>query len=269
MIGQENLLKEIDKQIKQNTFPRFAILVGTRGGGKKLIAHHIANELEGMEYILQDVSIASVRDMIEDAYTIKDLTIYVIPDADSMSIAARNAMLKVVEEPPNNAYFIMTLENENNTLSTIKSRGTIFNMDNYKADELALYSQSLELPQEAREIAIDLCDTPGEINLLSSYDIEAFYDYVQLVVDNIAEVSGANAFKIADKVALKDGAEGYDLKLFWTAFIHNVAYNKDKKYWNAIPITDKALQQLRIRGINRVFLMDKWILDVRQAWMED
>jgi replication-associated recombination protein RarA len=268
VIGQENLLKEIDKQIKQNTFPRFAILVGARGSGKKLLANHIGELLNAI-VIETGIGIDDVRAMIENTNKMVSTTLHIIPDADSMSIAARNAMLKVVEEPPNNAYFIMTLENENNTLSTIKSRGTIFNMDNYKADELELYSQSLELPQEAREIAIDLCDTPGELNLLSSYDIEAFYDYVQLVVDNIAEVSGANAFKIADKVALKDGAEGYDLKLFWTAFIHNVVSTKDRKYWNAISITDKALQQLRIRGVNRVFLMDKWILDVRQAWMED
>lgn len=267
MIGQENLLKEIDKQIKQNTLPRFVILVGTRGSGKKLIAHHIANELEGMEYILQDVSIASVRDMIEDAYTIKDLTVYVIPDADSMSIAARNAMLKVVEEPPNNAYFIMTLENENNTLSTIKSRGTIFHMDNYSQNELTEFCKN-KFNGVVINFALATCQTPGELELMYSINIKEFENYVHLVIDNIAEVSGANAFKIADRVALKDGAEGYDLKLFWTAFIHNVVSNKDKKYWNAIPITDKALQQLRIRGINRVFLMDKWILDVRQAWVE-
>ena len=37
--------------------------------------------------------------------------------------------------------------------------------------------------------------------------LKSFYDYVQLVADNIAEVSLANAFKIPSKVALKDDAE--------------------------------------------------------------
>ena len=209
MIGQKKLITEIEKQIDNNTFPRFSILVGPRGSGKKLMASYITNTLGAMPYILNDVSIASIRAIIDDAYRIADPTVYIIPDADNMSVAARNAMLKVVEEPPNNAYFIMTLENENNTLSTIRSRGTVFHMDNYSTTEIASYVQT-NYPEEYDKgfcvIIFDLCETPGEVDTLMAMGVTEFYDYVELVVDNIASVSGANAFKIADKVALKEGA---------------------------------------------------------------
>ena len=46
-------------------------------------------------------------------------------------------------------------------------------------------------------------------------------------------------------------------------------YEDDADKLSAILVTSKALEQLRIKGVNRLFLMDKWILDVRQAWMED
>ena len=277
MIGQKQLLQEIEKQINNKVFPRFCILVGTRGSGKKLLADSIAKSLNTIPIRLEDNSIASVRDMIEKSYKIVTPTTFIIPDADSMSIAARNAMLKVVEEPPNNAYYIMTLEDANNTLETIRSRGTMFYMNNYSAKELEEYLKS-NYKNEYNLFIANVCDTPGEIDKLYSMcnrGIEAFQEYVNLVIDSIATVSGANAFKIANQVALKDTDEGYDLRLFWKAFMcecwqrYQSSTEDIDSIEQAIHITDISLQQLRIKGVNRLFLMDKWILDIRRVWMED
>lgn len=208
--------------------------------------------------------------------------IFIMPDVDNMSNAARNALLKVVEECPNNNSFIMTLEDENNTLETIRSRATIFHMDRYSSHELIQYiiERFVPNPDANSEYRIhrlvDLCETPGDVNILASQDVDKFYDYVKLVVDNIAEVSTANAFKIPSKVALKDDAEGYDLRLFWKAFMyicmckageHNRTVEEILDYGEAVRITGNCLQQLRIRGINKQMLIDTWVLEIRKAWM--
>ena len=171
-------------------------------------------------YRLPDVKIDTVREIITQAYKRITTMVYIIPDADSMSNAAKNALLKVTEEPPNEAYFIMTLEDENNTLETIRSRATMFHMDRYTPDEIEEHFKQRFGVVWDREIDIirELCSTPGDVETIMTYDATNFYDYVQLVVDNISEVSLANALKISEKIALKDESDKYDLKLFWRAF---------------------------------------------------
>lgn len=274
MIGQHNLQSRIEQLIKDRTFPRFSILTGPKGSGKKTFANWIITKIvrqEALSYsqVCPDVKIDTIRQIIENAYKTISTNIYVIPDADNMSNAAKNALLKVTEEPPNNAYFIMTLEDENNTLETIRSRGTVFHMDRYTPDEIFEYYWTVgEMPNDA-ELVREICETPGEVKRcieMCSGTIQTFYDYVQLVVDNVAEVSLANAFKISSKVALKEDAEGYDLRLFWKAFM-KVLVDTDRTHdFGAITITSKYLQKLRTKGINKQMLFDCWVLEIRELW---
>ena len=284
MIGQANLQSRIEQLIKNHTFPRFSIFVGPKGSGKKTFAHELERLFNNWRvssdhvnvYELLDVKIDTVRETITQSYKQIMTMLYIIPDADNMSNAAKNALLKVTEEPPNEAYFIMTLEDENNTLETIRSRGTVFHMDRYTPDEIYQYAKeytNYTLHDDEWDIIKDICETPGDVNNLGKYPRE-FYDYVELVVDNIAEVSLANAFKIPSKVALKEDAEGYDLKLFWKA-VASVMLNRAKqrgnskelvKYCDGYSVTSKYLQKLRVKGINRSMLMDNWILEIRDLW---
>lgn len=278
MIGQSSLISKIRQQVENEVYPRFSILVGQKGSGKKTLAKNIIPSMfdSSILYVLEDVKVDTIRDMINQSYKTVGRTIYIIPDADNMSAAAKNALLKVTEEPPYNAYFIMTMEDINNTLSTIRSRGTVFLMDNYSPEEIykyamEKYSKQAE-PMEVKEIIIDLCETPGEVDTLFSNNVSEFYDYVLNVVDNISTCSGANSFKIADKIALKDSDESkYDLRLFWKAFMKECSnrLNSDPiRFATGIKITSKYLQELKITGINRISTFDMWILDLRQEWME-
>ena len=96
MIGQEHLQLRVESLLKANTFPQFAIFVGLRGSGRKTF---IKEHFKGI--YLEDSKIDSVRKMIQMVYKMKNQT-FIMPDVDNMSNAARNALLKVVEECPNN-----------------------------------------------------------------------------------------------------------------------------------------------------------------------
>lgn len=273
MVGQNVLYNRLCSM--RENFPRFSILVGPAGSGKRTLAKEFVtgwNSFEAVEYVqLGDVKVDTIRDMIKESYRIPYRYVYVIPNADNMSPAAKNALLKVTEEPPNNAYFIMTVEDENNLLATIKSRGTVFHMDVYTPAEIGdYYTQHYDANLD--DIIVDVCEVPGDVDLLKSYNHIAFYDYVLTVVDNIAEVSGSNAFKIAQKIAFKDDeADKYNLRLFWRVFI-KVCLDKIKteplKYASAIRITSKYLQELKITGISKTAAFDSWILDIREAWLK-
>lgn len=270
MIGQYNLQSQIKQFIENGSFPRFSIFVGPKGSGKKTFVREVViKEVTDGLYEECGIKVDDVRNLIVDAYKIHSTAVYFIPDADNMSNAAKNALLKVTEEPPNNAYFIMTLEDENNTLETIRSRGTVFHMDRYTPDEIFEYYWTVgEMPNDA-ELVREICDTPGEVKKcveMCSGTIQTFYDYVQLVVDNIAEVSLANAFKIPSKVALKDDAEGYDFILFLKCMIVVCSdrARQDVVYAEVVRCISKYLQKTRIKGVNRTMLLDNLILDVRE-----
>ncbi len=279
MIGQKELRTRIEQLIENGTFPRFSIFVGPKGSGKKTFVSWITTKLAtqsmlSYSYRCPDVKIDTIRQIIEDAYkTILSTNIYVIPDADNMSNAAKNALLKVTEEPPNEAYFIMTLEDENNTLETIRSRGTVFHMDRYTPDEIMQYITEKygSTADDNIDIFKGICDTPGDADILAKCGVKSFYEYVQLVVDNIAEVSLANAFKIPSKVALKEDAEGYDFTLFLKCMIVVCSDRMQQNviYAEVVQCISRYLQKARIKGINRTMLLDNLILDVRKLLIKN
>lgn len=276
MIGQSSLINRIDRQIMANTFPRFAIIVGDKGSGKKTLANHICSKLGCYKVVTDDVKVDTIRSIISQSYKTTEPTMYIIADADSMSMGAKNALLKITEEPPYNACFILTLTNIDNTLDTIKSRGTVYKMLPYSADEITDYVNQKYKNQAVSRDLIDLCDTMGDVNQIMVYNFKEFYDYVKLVFDNIGVVSGSNAFKIGDKINLKDDLKKYDLKLFWKAFmklcIDAVLRLDDRSqkliYIRWVQITDRYLSELRLSSINKHMTFDMWLLDIRKVWLD-
>lgn len=276
MIGQKNLLASMRELVRNDKFPRFSIITGPDGGGKELIASSIIPSLftgSDVTYTLPDVKVDTIRDMIEKANHITSRTFYVIPNADNMSPAAKNALLKVTEEPPNNAYFIMTLSDINNTLGTIKSRAVQFRLDPYSAQDIGDYYTE-KYGAAVDGLIFDICETPGEVDILVASGVTTFSEYVENVIDNIAEVSGANSFKIADKINFKDDASKFDLKLFWKAFMTKCSQRMfDKsgdelmRYANGVKITSQYLQDLRVTGVNKPSTFDMWILAIREDWL--
>ena len=272
MIGQKNLLQKIEKQIVDDSFPHFCIITGPEGSGKKTLAHKIYSMFRKGVLTVYGIGINEVRQAIAQSYLLSGSKSFILfADADKMSNEAKNALLKVTEEPPNDAYIIMTLQDLSTTLDTIKSRATIYTMDNYTVDEIDQYYQSKKdsPDKEERIIISDICETPGEVDTMLSQGVLDFYNYVKLVIDNISEVTDANSFKIADKLALKADSTGYDLKMFFKVFMSIcIKYMKDEplKYSWGVSTTGKYLSQLGIRGVNKQMLVDSWILDMRKIW---
>ena len=270
MVGQNNILEWVDNNI--NSFPHFIVLVGSSGCGKKTLSETIAYKLSCV-YSKCSVSVDAVREVIETAYQSQTKVLYCFADADNMKPQAKNAMLKITEEPPENAYFCLTVCDDSSLLDTIKSRAYVINMQSYTKPELKKYYYSTlgaENPSEDEvNLFCEISTTPGDIDKLTEYGKE-FYDYVELVVDNIAEVEPANAFKSSSKLALKKD-EGYDLALFLKTFIYVCEKRimlEINHYANGILETAKILNVCDKMGINKQQLYDKWVFRIREQWIE-
>jgi DNA polymerase III delta prime subunit len=277
LVGQTKLLIKIDKQIEKG-FPPFTIITGQKGSGKKLISKEIAKRLHA-HFIISEIKIDNIRSIIQLAHNQQSPTLYLIPDVDKMSIGAKNSLLKITEEPPKNAYFIMAIENINNTLPTLISRAYMIEMDLYTNDELIQYTNkhTIEfcLNENTEEIIKSICTCPGECNILATYDIQDFYNHCKKLVDKISAINPANLFKITQKLKFKEeDADKWDLNLFMnciksiiykTKILHSEA-TAMQQYQDTIIATSKYQHELTINGINKQATIDIYLLTLIEIW---
>jgi hypothetical protein len=253
MIGQRRNLRMIDKWIDDGC-PHFICISGQRGGGKRLLSKYIADRL-GISYSEVGIKVDEVREVIDSAT--KYGGFYVFADADTMSTNAKNALLKVTEEPPKDSYFVLTVEDEASLLDTIKSRAQMIRLEPYSKEELQEYR---------RCVWADFASTPHDIDVLEQYG-EEFLCYVNLVIDNIREVEPANAFKSSGKLALKNEENKYDLGLFFNAIIKicraRLLVGYDSYLSQLMLITCKYSTKERQLGVNKQQLYDNWVFEVR------
>ena len=74
----------------------------------------------------ESISVEEARGLIGDIFLkpfIFNRKIYIINNADKMTVQAQNALLKIFEEPPSYAVIILIVSNISNILPTILSRG--------------------------------------------------------------------------------------------------------------------------------------------------
>ena len=274
MIGQKRFIEYLDNII--NNFPGFTILVGPRGSGKRMLSRLIAVKL-GANYSECGIKVDEVREMIDTAYKAQEKIVYCIADADNMRNEAKNALLKVTEEPPKNAYFVLTVEDDSTLLDTIKSRGRLFYMAPYSEEELIAYYNSKKFTSYIDvNLIAEIAYCPYDVDMLVKYGKE-FIDFVELVLNNIDKVQPSNAFKSATKLALKSEDDKYDLKLFFSTFMalcikkleqSDISDEEEAKYSSGIIVTSPFAGKCCKLGVNKAQLYDEWVLDIRKAWLQ-
>ena len=266
MIGQTQLLEKIDKIL--DSYPKFSIIVGAKGSGKKTIVKHICNKLR-LPIVNFGTSIEDVRKVIDLSYEQTEPICYVCADADAMSLGAKNCLLKITEEPPHKAYFILTLQSLSNTLETIQSRGTVLNLDPYSTTELKQYTTYRDYPMKYDKIVDDICSTTGEVDELFKCDVDKFYKFAQTIANQIHIPNTGNIFKISKQIKAKEDDVAYDSILLFKAvrllFLQNALKTKKPQYLKASQVTSEYLRQLNITNLNKVATVDSWIMDVRSV----
>lgn len=118
--------------------PHAIMLTGNEGSGKKYISKQLAaelleSELENHAYFLQiepvgkSISIDQIRELqrfvrLKTTGTGKIRRVVLITDAHLMTTEAQNALLKLLEEPPEDTVIILTSQGDKSLKPTIHSR---------------------------------------------------------------------------------------------------------------------------------------------------
>lgn len=134
ILGNDDVKKYLTNCIENKNFSHSYIFSGIKGVGKYTFAKDFAKCILE-DSMMQDyyelgpdgksIKVAQIREL-QNVINIKPIfskkSVYIIDDADLMTIEAQNSLLKILEEPPEYAVIILIVHNERSVLSTVKSR---------------------------------------------------------------------------------------------------------------------------------------------------
>lgn len=275
--GQKNLLSKINHLIEEDRFPRFSIIVGDTGYGKKVICDYIAKQL-GALFIPCELKVDDVRQVIEDSYTVTEKSLYMFADCDNMSVNSKNALLKVTEEPPNNSYFVMTVRDINNLLNTLISRGTVFNVEPYTKLDIQDYIQyrNYSFTKDVSDIITDICVCPQDVITANSINIKDIYELADKFIQFIGSANLGNELKISTLLSTKKDDEKIDPVIFLRCVmlkcdnylindLSSLNTETIKKLHNIIKVTSIYQSEINKKGSNKQMLLDNWIVSTHMA----
>lgn len=154
IIGHEKIKEHLQKAIESNHISHAYILTGEAGMGRKSLAKAFAMTLlcekgksepcmechackqamsenhPDLIYVTHEktgsIGVDDIRDQIHDTIMIRPYSsyykIYIIDEAEKMTVQAQNALLKTIEEPPSYAVLMLLTTNQEAFLPTILSR---------------------------------------------------------------------------------------------------------------------------------------------------
>ncbi len=105
-------------------------------------------------------TIRQIRETIQIAPNEGEKKIYLLQNAQNMTVSAQNALLKILEEPPAHGMFLLLCENRSSLLETVVSRCAVFSLQPPTPSQCFSYLTQ-QLPQEPPEHLRQLAEEAG------------------------------------------------------------------------------------------------------------
>ena len=180
LLGNEQLKKNLSQSISSGHISHFYLISGPAGSGKRTLAVSLAAAMLCKErekpcmhcaacrkvlsgnhpdFITVDdpekktVPVELIRQARSDMYiqpNEADRKIYLFPRAQDMGLPGQNALLKVLEEPPQYGVFLLLTDNPNKLLPTVRSRCRELKLQPLP-EQILLRQLEKEFPNAGRE----------------------------------------------------------------------------------------------------------------------
>ena len=197
--GQRFAKKYLSNSIKSNMISHAYMFEGPSGVGKNTMARDLATTLLEMENLFNSpdyieitpdgnsIKIAQIRKLQSDILVkpYKSYKIYVIDEAQKMTVEAQNALLKTLEEPPKYAIIILITNNKESLLDTINSRCEIIKFTPIPLVEVADYLTQTGVDKNRASLLANFSrgSMQKAIELSESEDFHIMRDEVQKYVE--------------------------------------------------------------------------------------
>ena len=230
ILGHESIKQHFQKAIELHKVSHAYILAGEAGMGRKSLAHafaltllcekggsqpcmnchackqvlsgnhpdliHVTHEKPG------SIGVDDIREQINDTIMIRPYSsyykVYIVDDAEKMTIQAQNALLKTIEEPPSYAVIILLTINEDLFLPTILSRCVQLKLKPLKDSVIQAYlKETMGIPErEAQLYAAFARGNLGKAIKLS--DSEEFKDMYKRLLSMLRNIKNMDISQLLD-----------------------------------------------------------------------
>ena len=236
VLGHEQTIQHMKNAIRMNKVSHAYMINGEKGSGKKLLAGLFAQTLQceagGTEPCMQcrsckqaeslnqpdiirithekpnTISVEDIREQLNGDIQIRPYSspykVYIIDEADKLSVQAQNALLKTIEDPPSYAVIFLLTENAGTLLSTIRSRCVLLDLKPVSSQIIKRYlMEDLEIP----EYRADICTAFAQGNvgkakrLALSDNFGEMLDHVLHVVKYISEMEVGDLIEDLKKIS--------------------------------------------------------------------
>ncbi len=298
VVGQESATKTLKNSISKQRIPHALLFCGVRGIGKTTIARIYAKALNCIEgptitpcskcpncleisqgssmdvLEIDGASNTSVNDVRELRETVRYLPskskykIYIIDEVHMLSESAFNALLKTLEEPPDNVVFIFATTEPEDIPQTIISRcqrfdlktipdekifNTLKNIVEKEKFEISDYSLQI-VAREGRGSMRDALSVLDKIIALGGEKIEdqEVIETLGLIKRELISYTAENIINKKTKELLKTidelFSQGYDPKVFLSElleYLRNILITKIDETGSMLKIPSEELEQIK------------------------
>ena len=283
LYGMNHYFNEISKLYNKKKMPTTILLSGKKGLGKSTLAYHIINYILSVDeefkydsnkfvinednrsfklllnnshpnfYLIdllsdkKNVDVAQIREMI--TYTNKSTfnnkeRFILIDNIENFNKNSINALLKVIEEPNENLFFILINNTERNILPTLKSRCLTFKINFTFKESINITNQILNknILDLINHDLINYYNTPGEIINLINFSKDKNIDLMDCTLVNILNILIDNGYYKKNKIIknlLINFIELFFLKEYKLSRSRNSLFNFYHTFINKFHNTEK------------------------------
>lgn len=190
VVGQDAIVTSLKIAIKNGKASHAYMFVGPRGCGKTSVARIFAHEINHFDYQLEDsyvdiieidaasnTGVDNIRDLREKAVIVPTngkFKVYIIDEVHMLSKSAFNALLKLLEEPPEHVVFIMATTDPEKVPITITSRSQVYTFRLADPDTMQAHLESI-----AKQEKINI--TPDALSIIVRRGGGSFRDSISLL----------------------------------------------------------------------------------------
>lgn len=229
IVGQEQIKTHLQRAISMKKVSHAYIISGEKSSGKEFIAKvfsqtlqcekggiepcgecHSCKQAEAMSHpdirFLShekpaSISVDDIRDQISNDVSIKpysgEYKIYIVPEAEKMTVQAQNAILKTLEEPPAYVVIMLLTTNSGSFLQTIRSRCVEMDMKPVPAAVLKDYlMKEIQIP----DYKADVCIAFAQGNVGKAREMASSDDFTAIQNATLNLVKGIRSMELNEAV---------------------------------------------------------------------